>query len=186
MEELLKGHDDNANITFVELKLRCDEMMPRLIELKNDAIRAELNYVDLSRSAEQLSAANDLVYQTKRWALHMSDAAARLEKEIEAIEAVNRKMTTYVHERNTMVAFLKEAIKDVRDLNERTQVRPSQESVGVQTDDLDISIDVSRIYVNYSISFIIVLITNKFLFGPPHSMRCLSRHHTRWEIAHVA
>lgn len=143
---MLLGHDNKTNNAFTELQSKYDEMLPKLIKLKEDAVKAELDYVDRARSAAQISTVTDLVYQTKKWALHMSDAATRLGGEIEAIESVAQRMVTYVHEKNAMIDYLSEAVKDVRYLHDRLQTGPITESEGTQTDNLDTSIDVSLLY----------------------------------------
>lgn len=144
IEEILRGHDTKVENALTDLHDKYEEMMPRLKKLREEAVQAELKYVDLATSAAQISTLQDLKNHTKIWAREMNAATTRLELEVDAIESLAHKMVTYIHGKTALTNYMSEAVREMRRLHHRLQLKPIVESEGTQTDDLELSIDVSR------------------------------------------
>lgn len=80
----------------------------------------------------------------------MGDASERLDYEMDAIESPLQKMRTYTTEKNAMIMYLSELIRDVRCLHERLQAKPITKSTETQTDPPEPLTNVSEIrkYLN--------------------------------------
>ena len=143
IEESLYNQSRKTSEVLDDLRAKAEGVVPELRKLKVKAIQSETLYRDLHREALTARSRKDLAENVDRWALFMNDASTRLEVEAKAIELANQSLCLFITEKNAMFENLRLAIEEMRFLHDRLHLPKITESVEVQTDEPDSSIDVS-------------------------------------------
>lgn len=145
IKEMMRDCDIKATDAYRELEKLSQTVLPGLEEVQKDAIRSEALFREVAQWSATIPAQSEFTKQVLGWSLHMSDASERIGYEISAIQTTIQKMRTYTTEKNAMLMYLSESIKDVRCLHNRLQARPITESTETQTDPPEPLSDVSVI-----------------------------------------
>lgn len=142
---MLRDRDVKATDAYRELEKLSGTVIPSLEDLQKDAIRSESLFRRVAQWSSTIPAQDEFTKQIFGWSLHMGDAGERIQREISAIQTTIQKMGTYTTEKNAMIMYLSEAIKDVRCLGRRLMTKPATRSIETQTDPPEPLTDVSRI-----------------------------------------
>lgn len=131
---MLRDRDIKATSAFRDLEKHSRTVLEGLEDLKEDAGRSRVLFEEVGRWAASVPAHAKFAKQVLGWSLHMGDASERLGYEMDAIESTLQRMRTYTTEKNAMITYLSESIKDVRCLYNRLMLKPAIRSIETQTD----------------------------------------------------
>lgn len=134
IDQMLRDKDIKATDAFRDLEKHSRTVLEGLEDLKQDSKRSQILFGQVGQWAASIPAHAEFAKQVLGWSLHMGDANERLGYEIEAIESTLEKMRTYTTEKNAMIKYLLESIKDVRCLHDRLRAKPATRSTETQTD----------------------------------------------------
>lgn len=144
---MLRDKDTKATEAYIDLEVDSEKVIEGLTTLKADAARSEQMFRELGQWAASVTALDQLSAMALTWSLHMRDAGNRLTYEIEAIETTLQRMKTYVVEKNAMIEHISEAIRDIRYIHDRSQMKPNTTTSETQTDAPEPLVDVSKIKI---------------------------------------
>lgn len=131
---MLLDRDVKATDAYREIEKLARSTLPGLEEIQKEAIRSEALFREVAKWSAAMPAYSEFTQQVLGWSLHMGDASERIGYEISAIQSTMKKMQTYTVEKNAMIMYMLESIKDMRCIHNRLQAKPIVESTSTQTD----------------------------------------------------